>query len=823
MKTKKLKTAGFALLILFLYFLVFVFMTYPLILRFSSAIPGNGGDQYLMTWFFWEFYHYVFVLHRFPYFTHLVYYPFGVPLYVTTDMPVNSFIASVIYYFSHNLLLAFNIIFLLSSLLNGYFAYLLAKDVLKNKTASFFAGLIFAFSPVLIEQMRWGDINIWSCYGIPLYILFFNRLYKEPKTKNAVGAAAGLFLATYAGFYEFTAMLLVYSLFFIVYRFIEENYKTGKEKPHYVEKAQSGASGKIRETFLAGLTCADIKQRFLNNIRGNRIFNRKYIKSLLLMTGLFVLVSSPFLFPAVYYVYLKPGILELNPTLFWTKAYSSTFINLFIPPFFNHALLPLTKAIYFNKFYPIIDRGMNSNNFLGYVPILFFTAGIYYYFKLKKKSGLKIYNINKSIENKSIEPLNSSGVKNIGNIENNIDNNKIKNNGIKNQPETENNIYKNAEKEIDKDELDNFKFYLTAFIFFLLMALSPLIHIADNIRVFDPFVYILDILPVIKDVQESGRYMIIGMLFFGICAGFGLKYFLESVKSNPEMLYKYNLSRYIINKIQDRKSKKTEKSKETGMPIKTETSKKTGIEKNINNTGKNSKNLYDKISYISFIAAVFIFTIAGYSSFGFEMRDFKITKGIYKLKKAPYGPVLVIPFIQGGFKMYQQTIYQKPMYAGYVIRYGFHNLYKKYLPYRFYDAYGENYKTNYNQVDIYRLGMPNYLIRNFKYLKILKVKYLLILKNRLDGYAGVYNDAANPNYTDGKKHQNNRDIHNSLNGTDGKNIVKRIVYGSAVKRNLTPLEIKQKSLYYINKFIKAEKGKVGVLYNGKNIMILILK
>jgi hypothetical protein len=657
-------------------------------------------------------------------------------------------------------LLAFNIIFLLSSLLNGYFAYLLANDVLKNRTASFFAGLIFAFSPVLIEQMRWGDINIWSCYGIPLYILFFNRLYKEPKAKNAIGAAAGLFLATYAGFYEFTAMLLVYSLFFIVYRFIEENYRIEKEKAFYEDKAQSATSDKTGKSFLAGLTFTEIKLWFLDNISNNKIFSNKYIKSLLLMLGLFVLVSSPFLLPAIYYVYLKPGILELNPTLFWTKAYSSTFVNLFIPPFFNHALLPLTKAIYFNKFYPIIDRGMNSNNFLGYVPILFFAAGIYYYFKLK----------------------------NIGKIQNNSGNN-IKSNKIKNQSNIEDNIYKNAGKEIDKDELNNFKFYLTAFIFFLLMALSPLVHIVDNIRVFDPFVYVLDILPVIKDVQESGRYMIIGMLFFGICAGFGLKYFIEKVKSDPEILYKYNLSRYIISKIKNRKPIKTETPAETGI------TEETGIE-NINNTGKNSKVLYDKISYISFIAAVFIFTIIGYSSFGFEMRDFKITKGIYALKKAPYGPVLVIPFIQGGFKMYQQTVYQKPMYAGYVIRYGFHNLYKKYLPYRFYDAYGANYKTNYNQIDIYRLGMPDNLIRNFKYLKILNVRYLLILKNRLDGYAGVYTN---------KKYKNGKDK------------------GSAVNSNLTPLEIKRKSLYYIRRFINTEKGKVGVVYNGKNIMVLNLK
>ncbi|MHB1664863.1 MAG: hypothetical protein ACYCT7_06330, partial [bacterium] len=633
--------------------------------------------------------------------------------------------------------------------LNGYFAYLLANDVLRNKTASFFAGLIFAFSPILIEQARWGDINIWSCYGIPLYILFFNRLYKEPKAKNAAGAAAGLFLATYAGFYEFTAMLLVYSLFFIVYKFIEEDYKI---------MHGSNTSNTNKKTFFYGFSLKAVKSWIKNNIYNNKVFNKKYIKSLLLMTGLFVFISSPFLLPAIYYVYLKPGILEINPTLFWTKAYSATVVNLFIPPFFNHTLLPLTKAIYFNKFYPIIDRGMNSNNFLGYVPILFFIIGIYYYFKLKKKNKA----IRGGLNNDS---LYNGGLDDSG-LNNNLNNGNLKNNKLN----FENTYNKNSGKikNKEKDELADFKFYLTAFIFFLLMALSPLIHIVDNIRVFDPFVYVLNILPVIKDVQESGRYMIIGMLFFGICAGFGIKYFLENIKSNQKILYKYNLSYYIINAIKNRKNKSGIYSK----------------------TSKNSKNC-NKISYRLVIAIILVFIIIGYNSSGFEMRDFKITKGIYKLKNAPYGSVLVIPFVQGGFKMYQQTIYQKPMYAGYVIRYGFHNLYKKYLPYRFYDAYGMNYKTNFNQIDIYRLGMPNYLIRNFKYLKILKVKYLLILKNRLDGYAGIYNNKIGKNNT-------------------GNN-------------SLTPEEIKQKSLYYINKFIKTEKGKVGVMYNGKNIIVLEIK
>ena len=165
--------------IIFLYFIIWVYMTYPLVLHFSSVMPGNGGDEYLMTWFFWEFYRSVFVLHKLPYFTHLVYYPHGVPLYVTTAMPVNAAIASVIFFFTKNLILSFNVLFLAASILNAYFAYLLAYNTVGSRTASFFAGLIFAFSPILIEQARWGDINIWSAYGIPMYILFFNRLYSK--------------------------------------------------------------------------------------------------------------------------------------------------------------------------------------------------------------------------------------------------------------------------------------------------------------------------------------------------------------------------------------------------------------------------------------------------------------------------------------------------------------------------------------------------------------------------------------------------------------------------------------------------------------------
>ena len=579
------------LIVLFLYLAVFISATFPLILRFSSVMPGNGGDAYLMAWFFWEFYRSVFVLHKWPFFTNLAYYPHGVPLYVTTSMPINSLFASVLYYFTGNIILAYNVIFFIAFMLNAYFAYLLAGDTVKSKAASFFAGLIFALSPMLIEQARWGDINIWSAYGIPLYIMFFNRLYKNPGLKNALLAALGLFLATYAGFYEFTAMLLLYSVFFLIYNFLGHGFESG--------------------------------------ILRNPVLNKNYIKYLIAMLSVFIIAASPMLIPSFYYVYIKKGILNFNPSLFWSKAYSATLANFFIPPFFDRLLLPFTKSIYFNGLYPIMYRGANSLDFLGYIPLFFF---VYALVRIKRIARIK-------------DADKTSGFK-----------------------ET---------VKIAKD----IKFYAFAFLFFALMAFSPLIHIINNIRIFDPFVYVLDILPVIKDVQESGRYMIAGFLFFGIVCAYGIKLFIDYLANLPKM--------------------------------------------------KKTKTAPAVIFLI--LTAILGGTIAGYFPAPFIMIHKKLSKGVSILKKEPSGAVMTVPFVQGGFKMYEQTVYGKPMLGGYVIRYGFHDLYKKYLPERFYNLKGIHYNGNgINEIMLNKLGNPNNLAKNYKYFKRLNLRYIIFLKGQLD-------------------------------------------------------------------------------------------
>ena len=133
---------------------------------------------------------------------------------------------------------------------------------------------------------------------------------------------------------------------------------------------------------------------------------------------------------------------------------------------------------------------------------------------------------------------------------------------------------------------------------------------------------------------------------------------------------------------------------------------------------------------------------------------------------------MTVPFMQGGFKMYEQTIYNKPMLDGYVIRYGFHDLYKKYLSQRFYSLKGIHYNGNgINQIVINRLGDPSDITRNFKYLKIIGVKYIIIKKNLLSQEYGW-----------------------------SKSRIKRIVSG-----------------------LKRDASILSFIYSGKNIMILKLK
>ena len=147
--------------VLALYALLALAMTWPLARQVGTAIPGDSFDGWQNVWNLWWMREAWLVQHGSAYFTSLLHAPTGVDLRFQTMAPFNG-LATLPIQLTAGLLPAYNAAVLLSFVLGGYGAYLLALYALRVRcqvsvrfrcqvssfhAAAFLAGVIFAFSP----------------------------------------------------------------------------------------------------------------------------------------------------------------------------------------------------------------------------------------------------------------------------------------------------------------------------------------------------------------------------------------------------------------------------------------------------------------------------------------------------------------------------------------------------------------------------------------------------------------------------------------------------------------------------------------------------
>jgi hypothetical protein len=195
-----------------LYLLLTVVLTYPVFLRVTTHIVGEG-DAPVMVWDLWAM-------------TRAILDP-QVPL-STTDLifhplpdVANIWISPASVFLSLPLTLTcghvctYNLVFLSSSVLAGVFCYLLVRYLGANKLASFVAGCIFSFSSFHYAQgtAHWG---LFLIQWLPLFVLCLLRLHSSPSPGRALQFAVASWMVIltfpYFGAY-FVAPLL--SCFFV--------------------------------------------------------------------------------------------------------------------------------------------------------------------------------------------------------------------------------------------------------------------------------------------------------------------------------------------------------------------------------------------------------------------------------------------------------------------------------------------------------------------------------------------------------------------------------------------------------------------------------
>ena len=220
--------------------------TYPLVIKFDTAVPP-GGDSWLYYWNLWWVKRALVDLHVSPLFTQDLYFPYGTSLYFHTLNLFPSIIALPISA-TVGLPAAYNFLVFLAFTLSGYGMYRLTLYVLATDIdpsgvphhtstaclAAFVAGMAFTFSSYHFAHLH-GHLDLLSTQWLPLFVLFLLKTRDGRHSANPI--LCGMFLAATALTTEYYLMfLLVFTAIFIVHTSISR----GRESYHVTGRIAIG-------------------------------------------------------------------------------------------------------------------------------------------------------------------------------------------------------------------------------------------------------------------------------------------------------------------------------------------------------------------------------------------------------------------------------------------------------------------------------------------------------------------------------------------------------------------------------------------------------
>lgn len=187
--TLKSRTGLHHLLILGVYSLLALVLTYPVVLHLTDQIAGFPGEDNLQwRWFLWWFKHSLLTLQIPVTDLPLLYAPLETqqPLYaISIFTPAVALPLTL----AGGPTLSFNLSFLISFVLTGYTTFLLTYHLTHHRLAGFIAGLIFAFYPARFGYATGTFLGQLTVYFLPLYVLGLWLLIRRATWRRAIWTA----------------------------------------------------------------------------------------------------------------------------------------------------------------------------------------------------------------------------------------------------------------------------------------------------------------------------------------------------------------------------------------------------------------------------------------------------------------------------------------------------------------------------------------------------------------------------------------------------------------------------------------------------------
>ena len=169
------------ILILLIFLLLSIVVTWPLILHFNDGLPGEHPGPLQLSWHIsWD------AKTRFSHPTQLfqanIYYPSRDVLTYSEHLFTLGVLGAPLYFISNNPVIAYNFLIFLGFILSGFGCYLLIKELTGSRWGGLAGGLFFAFCPYKISELV--HVHIFFSAFLPFMMLYFYRYLKSGKIKH---------------------------------------------------------------------------------------------------------------------------------------------------------------------------------------------------------------------------------------------------------------------------------------------------------------------------------------------------------------------------------------------------------------------------------------------------------------------------------------------------------------------------------------------------------------------------------------------------------------------------------------------------------------
>jgi hypothetical protein len=204
-----------------------IFLGVTLIFHHSFLLSGSrkllAADQSggFYSWLFW-WWHHCLVEGVYPFYTTLVMYPHGTPLFPTA--PIVEIPAVVIQFF-HDSHFAMNFLSLSTYVLTGVSAFAFFSWLSKSRLGAFCGAFAYAFSAYMIVQHNHGHVTETSLFLNPLVAWAFMTFFERQDRRSTIyllGALLGLVLC---GPYVLFSFGIMFALGIISYQFLSKGKK----------------------------------------------------------------------------------------------------------------------------------------------------------------------------------------------------------------------------------------------------------------------------------------------------------------------------------------------------------------------------------------------------------------------------------------------------------------------------------------------------------------------------------------------------------------------------------------------------------------------